>query len=437
MIIVVGGGIAGLATAHALRRAGQPVTVLEAAPRVGGKIRSVREGGCLLEDGPDGFMAHKPAALDLVRELGLERALIAPRPMQRPTWLHASQGLQPLPPGLALGVPTRWMPVLRSPLLSWRGKLRLACEPFMRRGRAPDESLASFVQRRLGQEALTRLVGPLASGVYAADPRELSLQAAFPQLAAMERTHGSLTRAMLQQRQGQPRGGMLSFTDGMEQLVEGLRARLEVETGRRVLAVAPSRVKLEGSEVREVSAVVLAVPPPAMATLLRPHDAELARRLEEIPTSSATLVHLVYDAEQVRRPLDGHGWVSGLPGLHKVRACSVVSRKYPGRSPGGSVQLRAFLPGLRGEGIDPALEELTPLLGLHGSPRLARTVVHQGTMPWYRVGHRQLVEWVEERTERQHPGLFLTGSGLSGIGVADCIEQGEKTAQRVLRYLAG
>jgi len=439
-VAIVGGGIAGLAAAYELQCRDVPFVLLEAGERWGGVIRSERADGFLLEAGPDTLLAQKPAALALARELGLESRLVPVNNEQRTLFVLHRGRLHALPDGMVLGVPTRVAPLVRTRLFSWPGKLRMAGDLVIPRGRVgADESIAAFFRRRLGHEALDRLGGPFLAGIHAGDPERLSLPANFPTLTALETRHGSLIRGLLASRPrsaGPPAPMFYSLRDGLGELVDALVARLPAASLRLHCPVRGLRRNGTGFVLRtgdaaelRARAVVLAVPPSRAAALLADVDSHVAAALGAVRSASTAAVYLGYRRSQVAHPLDGHGLI--VPedeGLH-TSACSFFSTKFPGRAPLGHVLLRGFLGGVRRpgsvDGSDDDLvkrvhDEMAPVLGLRGSPVLARVYRWPSATPQIEVGHRQRIAVLERRLTTL-PGLFLTGAGLRGTGIPDCV----------------
>jgi protoporphyrinogen/coproporphyrinogen III oxidase len=447
-IVVVGGGIAGLAAAHALHTRGVPFVLLEASGRLGGVIRTERIGGFLLEGGPDAILAQKPEAVDLCGALGLGDRLIPTNPEARAVYVLHRGRLHPLPEGMVLGVPTRIGPLLRSRLFSWPGKLRMALEPFMPRGPAEgDESIASFLQRRLGREAVRKLGEPLLAGIHAGDAERLSMRSTFPRLVDIEAREGSLMRAFLRGSTGAP---FRSLPEGLGELVGALVASLPARSCRtdspvRALRPGPGGwvVEAGGQPPFAARAVVLAVPAPRAIPLLQELAPEAAQLLSLIPFASTATVLLGYRRADVRHPLDGYGLL--VPRAEGLRTTAVgfFSTKFPGRAPEGHVLLRGFLggvhdPELLGES-DSALglrvqEEMAGPLGLSGTPVLARVYRWPAATPQMEVGHQSLVASLE-RELAGLPGLHLTGSGLRGTGIPDTI--GDATRAALLASEAG
>jgi oxygen-dependent protoporphyrinogen oxidase len=454
-VAVVGGGITGLAAAHELAGAGVPFALYEAQPRWGGVIRTERVAGFLLEGGPDSILTQKPDGVALCREVGLGESLV-PTSAPRTVYVLRRGRLHPLPEGV-LGIPNRIGPLVRTGLFSWRGKLRMGLDLVAPRGGGGDESIASFLRRRLGQEAVDLLGQPLMAGIHSGDPERLSLPATFPRLADLEARHRSLWRgfrAAARASGGAPSAAagsvsaFVSLRDGLGGLVEALVATLPPRSLRKGAAVAaltrdPSGFSLQMADGgREAaSEVILAVPARRAAGLLAPLDPELAGLLAAIPFVSTAAVFLGYRREDVAHPLDGHGvmlpWTEGL----RTSACTFFSSKFPGRAPQGHVLLRGFLGSPRDprvmESSDAELagivrEELSPLLGLRGEPMLVRVYRWPGGTPQMEVGHLERMTRVEARLAAR-PALWLAGAGLRGTGLPDCIADGRAAAAAVLR----
>jgi oxygen-dependent protoporphyrinogen oxidase len=466
-IVVVGGGIAGLAAAHRFvelaRDAARPLDLVlaEAAGRLGGTIRTERTDGFLLEAGPDSFISEKPWALALAERIGLGPRLRRTDDRFRRTYVVRRGRLEPLPEGFLLLAPTRVGPVLRSRVFSWRGKLRLALDVVLpRRTGGGDESLGRFVRRRLGREALERVAQPLVGGIYTADPDRLSLAATMPRFLALEQEHRSLILGLRRAaRPGEATGAsgarwslFVTLAEGMEELVSALAARLprgavRVGTPVAALGAAPEgwRVALADGRSLAADGVVLAGPAPRMAAVVGGVDEWLARQLGGIPQASSATVALAYPRTAVRHALDGFGFVTPRIEGRIALACTFSSVKYPGRAPEGFVLLRVFVGGAlqadlleRGDADLARLahDDVAALLGIAGAPVLSRVWRHPSTMPQYEVGHLDRVAAIETRLESL-PGLAVAGGSYRGVGIADCVHSGEVAAERLIARVKG
>jgi oxygen-dependent protoporphyrinogen oxidase len=472
-LVVIGGGITGLAAAHrVLEKAADAcdVVLLEAGDRVGGVIATERRGDLLLEGGPDSFITEKPAAIELCRRIGLADQLLPTNDQNRRTLLVRDGRLVPLPDGFQLLGPTRLLPFALSPVLSLRGKLAAAKDLVLPRGGPPpdgDESLASFVRRRLGREVLERLAQPLAGGIYTADPETLSLAATMPRFLELERAHRSVILGLRAQarRAGAAAAGtsgarfglFVTLRDGMSTLPATLASRLadRVRLRTPVRTIVPPngapqapggwRIALASGEELAADALVVAAPAPAAATLLRDVDAELARDLGAIAYASSAVVTLAYRRDQVPDPPRAFGFVVPATERRRVIAGSFTDVKYAGRAPADTVLLRLFVGGaLQPElfALDDdailraAREELRDLLGIVAEPTLSWLQRWPASMPQYHVGHAGRVAAIERRVAL-HPGLALAGNAYHGVGLADCVRSGEAATDSLLARLAG
>lgn len=451
-VAIVGGGITGLAAAQRLAERGLPFLLLEAQGRLGGKIRTEMVDGFVLEGGPDCFLSTKPAGPALCRALGIEGRLQGTDPAFARAFVKRRGRLHELPDGMSGLVPSRVLPLLATPLLSPLGRLRAALEPLVpARRNEGDETIASFASRRLGRESYEWLVEPLLSGIYAGDGRELSLEATFPQLAAMEREHGSLLRAMVTRRRsggGTVRSPFVTPRGGLGEIVEAIASRLPRESLRLGAAVEAVEggggeflLRLAGGETVSTETVLLTVPAFACAKVLAPFDAELARVLSEIPFVSTATVSLAFPASVVPRRLDGYGYVSPRAEGGPLVACTWTSNKFPGRVPAAHVLVRLFF-GRAGmdevvgredeELLGLARRELETLFGISAPPSLARVFRWPRGMPQYTVGHRERLVRIDRLLER-HPGLHLAGCSYRGVGIPDCIASGWRAADALAR----
>lgn len=462
-VTVVGGGIAGLAAAHRLielsRERNRPVdvTLLEATSRVGGVIRTERAEGFVIEAGPDSFLTERPWALDLCQRVGLTSRLVGTRGDNRKTYVVHDGELHSLPDGFLLMAPTQFRPLVETKLFSWPGKLRMAADLVLPRGaERSDESLAHFVTRRLGREALERVVQPLIGGIYTADPAELSLAATMPRFLEMERSKRSIIWSMWseqrraaaapRERSGARWSLFASFDQGLQTLVETLAQRLPegvVRLGRAVKTIerrATWTIATEAGESFEADALILAVPAHQAAQLLRSVDREVAEELAEIRYASSAIVTLAFEERQIGKRLDGFGFVVPYVEGRSILACSYSSLKYEGRAPQGRVLMRCFVGGAlqpellrQGDGdlVEAVRRELADLLNVGGEPALARVTRWDRAMPQYRVGHLDKLRRIEQLLA-PHRSLSLAGNAYQGVGIPHCINSGEVAAAKAL-----
>ncbi len=465
-LVVVGGGIAGLAAAQrAVQWCGErgrplELTLLEAEDRLGGTIRTERREGFLVECGPDSFLSEKPWALALCRRLGIDDRLVRTDDRFRRTFVAFRGRLHPLPDGFQLLAPTRLRPFLASGLFSWPGKLRMGLDLVLPRGVDPDESLGSFVRRRLGREALERVAQPLVAGIYTADPEELSLAATMPRFLELERRERSVILAMWRAARRAPEASagasgarwslFVTFAEGMEELIHALARRLPPGAVR--LKEPVTGITRDGARWRvgtgggglDADAVIFAPEAHRVARMVRYLDPGLAHLLEGIPYASSATVTLAFRRAAIAHALDGFGFVVPRVEQRPIIACTFSSVKYPDRAPAGHALLRVFLGGALDERAlerdDPTLvavarQQLVELLGARGEPLFTRVARYPTSMPQYHVGHGARVEAIEQCV-RRHPGLALAGGAYRGVGIADCVHSAEQAAERVLESSA-
>ena len=448
-VLVIGGGIAGLAAAYELELTGLDVRLLEASTRLGGVIHTERTDGWVIDTGPDALLAQKPAAVELCRELGLGDRLISTR-LPRTAYVLRDGRLCPLVEGSFLGFPVGVGALARSSLFTWPGKLRMACEVLVPRAHGDDESIASFTRRRFGNEALDYLGEPLLAGIHAGDAERLSMQALFPRLVNAERLAGSVLRSLRPLHvTPSPKGAFVSLPHGLGELVDALSSALRPGTVRlSASATELRRARVFTIESREASfqarAVILCVPAYVAAGLLRGIDTTLAAFCDTMPYASTATVAFGYRRGQVHHPLAGSGFVVPRVERSPLLAATWVTSKWPGRAPDGYVLLRGFLGGGRDphrlERTDEELlrvthDALADTLGIEGDPVVTRLSRFPRQSPQYEVGHLQRVAAIEQRLASV-PGLFLAGSGFRAIGIPDCIADGRGTAARAAAFVA-
>jgi len=459
-IAIVGGGISGLAAAYEIeqrRQAGTDVeyVLFESSSRLGGVLRTEQINGCIVEAGPDSFVTEKPWAADLCRSLGLGNELIGSNDAQRKTYILTRGRLVEMPDGLMFLVPTKILPTGLSPLFSWKTKLRMTQELFHPpRAADHDESVSAFVERHYGSEMVDRLADPLLSGVYGGEAANLSVRAVLPRFAEMERTHGSLGRAMLaarkKMRAGPKRTAPPLFTslrDGMQHLAESVVARLTpacTVTNAAVDAVQPEAggwIVSAGLNSDHFDAVIIALPALAAANVLRMASLDLSTELGAIRYTSSITVGLGYD-QDVRRSLPpGFGFLVPRSEGKQLLAATFVHNKFPHRAPEDRALLRCFFAGSNAENVWPLSDdqivgivrnELHEILGLRAEPLFARIYKWKSAMAQYGVGHLDRLDRIE-RLRQKLPGLALAGNAYRGIGVPDCVRSGRDAAAQLIK----
>jgi oxygen-dependent protoporphyrinogen oxidase len=470
LVVVIGGGITGLAAAHRLIECQSAsglkarVVVLEAAERAGGLIRTERHGDYLLEAGPDAIVTQKPAGLALCTRLGLGGELCELGGARAGAQILHRGRLHDVPQGFLMMAPTRIAPVLASSLFTWSGKLRMLAEPLVRRRRADcdDESLASFVRRRFGREVLERVAEPVIASLFTADAERLSLRMTMPRFLDLEAEAGSVTSGLRRAARAKARasvfghgtgkGGFVAFRAGTSRIVEAIALRLPdgcVRTDTRVASVAASPaggwvVRRQSGEPLRADAVIFACPGEDAARALNAHDEVLAAELSRLRYASCATVNVAYRKSEVGARLSGFGFFAPRGENAPILACSYVTEKFEGRAPEGFAVFRAFLggatrPGALDAGDDALIREthetLSRVLAISSAPAFTKVYRSERAMPQFDVDARETIASIDRRASA-HPGLFLAGSVAGAFGLPDCIRSGEQSAERAAAFLA-
>jgi protoporphyrinogen/coproporphyrinogen III oxidase len=458
-VCVIGGGISGLSAAYRLLEGGADVELLEGSTRVGGWLGSEQIDGAIVETGADSILSEKPWALTLARDLGLSDEIISTRPARRGAFVVRAQKLARVPEGFSLLAPADLSKFARSTLLSPRGRARTALDLVLPRSHAEDESLESFVVRRLGRELFDRLAQPLAGGIYGADPNRLSLRATMPRFLDLEQKYGSVIRGLrarvtsehdTQAASGARYGLFAAFRGGMQALVDALERALQgrIRTSSPVTSLARDeqgfRVEVGGEFIR-YDALVMALPAHRAAKALAGFDPELSRALGDIEYASAATVTLSWPREAIPHALDAFGFVVPTVEGRSVIASTWASVKWEGRAPAGKAVLRVFFGGHRGqhlvdygdsELIQLARRELGLLVGVSAEPDWTRVKRFVRAMPQYHLGHLERVDRIEQRA-RRHARFALAGNAYRGVGIPDAVKSGEQAARSLLEAERG
>jgi len=458
-VIVLGAGITGLSAAYELcerarkDRRKLEVIVLESSGRVGGKVMTEAKDGIVFELGPDSFITAKPDALALVRELGLSSELVKTHPTKKAIFVASKDGLQRLPEGMTL-LPSRLLPFVTTRLLSWKAKLRMALEPFVPLSADElDESLGSFVRRRLGREMLDKIVAPMLAGIFAGDPEAMSLQSTFPQLKELEAKGGIFKAMRAARKRPAPSSDVTMFMTlkgGLSRLIEALVSRLPAGTVRTHTGALS--IKRRGSEwqvtvpgaLLSCDAVISALPANALSTVLADADFELSNVLKEIPFVTTATVSLVYEKAGFSDPLDGFGFIVPRGEKRAITAATYTSTKFPNRVPKDLVMFRVFLGGAGREeaastdeaGLSRlARKELSEIMRLgEVHTKLTRSQRWEKANPQYNVGHALRLKRIESCLQG-HPGLFLAGCSYEGVGLPDCIRSGRDAGAKAYKRI--
>jgi len=462
-IVVIGAGISGLSTAFAIERlaseAGLEVEtqVVEKLDRTGGKIHSIQDQGYVCEWGPNGFLDSKPMTLELCDKLNIDGQLLRSNDNARKRFIYSEKKLHRLPEnGPAF---------LKSPLISWRGKIRLAGEMLVpKRTDGVDETLADFGRRRLGAEALNKLIAPMVSGIFAGDPETMSVKSCFPKIHSLEQEHGGLIKAMIklakkkkaEEKEGKvvasaagPGGVLTSFIEGIQELSDGAAKALsrEVRTEATVTNIEKKEggylLHLEDGSHLEAEVVVSAAPAYAAAAMLDELDSGAAELLRGIPYATMNVVCFGYQLDKIKYDLNGFGYLNA-----KAEGCNTLgtlwdSSIFPNRAPEGHALLRSMMGGGTNPGAielsedevkAKTMDDLKQIMGIDVEPDFVRIFRHRKAIPQYVVGHGERLQQLDEKMA-QHPGLFLTGNAFGGVGLNDCVNSSNLTAEKVIELL--
>ncbi len=462
-IAIIGAGISGLATAYAVEQQAEQagldveVLLLEKKSRTGGKILSVKEDGFLCESGPNGFLDNKPMTLDLCRQLQIDQQLLRSDDNARKRFIYSEQVLHQMPEnGPAF---------LKSKLISWPGKFRLAGEMVIPKRHAEgDETLAEFGRRRLGSEALNKLISPMVSGIFAGDPETMSLKSCFPRIHELEQEHGGLIKAMLKLARKKraevkagkvvasaagPGGVLTSFCGGIQELADGIGGALngKVLVGSGVAKIEQKKdgflLHLDDGQQLEAEMVVTAAPAYAVADMLNDLSDSSAKILRQIPYATMNVVCFGYLREQIAFDLNGFGYLipkaEGRSTLGTLWDSSIFSN----RAPDGMVLLRSMMGGAANPAaIDFSEDEvmartkndLRQIMGIKCDPEFVKIFRHHHAIPQYSRGHAQRLQQLDDSLG-DFPDLILTGNAFGGVGLNDCVHAANKAATKVITRL--
>ncbi|MCL1926473.1 MAG: protoporphyrinogen oxidase [Syntrophorhabdaceae bacterium] len=463
-IAIVGAGLSGMCTAFYLVRAlgnvgkDAEILIFESDSVPGGKLRTIRQDGFNIEWGPNGFLTNKPFGMDLVKDLGIEGRVVRSSDEARKRYVFSAGKLHRLPE-----TPVAFF---RSGLLSPAGRLRICYEPFAATSppESVDESVGDFARRRLGAEALEKLIEPMVTGIFAGDPDQMSLRSCFPMIRNLENRYGGLVRGMFslkieRARKGikmgmsaGPGGVLVSLDEGVQALTDTLASRLsdgihlnvsvnriERREGRYLLHLSENGV----SEEIEADIIVAATPAYDAVKLLAPLDEELAKALALIPYSPISVAALGYDAVILGNPLDGFGFLIPRGEKRKILGALWDSSVFPNRAPQGNALIRVMVGGVRAPELASLPEEellalvrseLRDTMGVYSRPVMARSFYHDRGIPQYLVGHGKVLEQIDARLAH-YPGLILNSNAYRGIALNDCVRESKLAAEKIANAL--
>ena len=461
-VVIIGGGITGLTTAYYLQKEAKAqglqieCKLLEASHRLGGKIQTVTKDGFVIEKGPDSFLARKKSGLRLVNEVGLGDRVVYNSTGK--SYVLVKGKLHPMPSGSVMGIPTKMTPFITTGLFSPLGKLRAAVDFVLPRDKTNgDQSLGVFFRRRLGDEVVENLIEPLLSGIYAGDIDQLSLMSTFPQFYHVEQKHRSLILGMKhitppKQRMKsaeKPKGIFSTITSGLQSLVDAIEAKLDdgiVQKGTRVDKVERGDQKYllraSSGESIEADSVVVATPHHVTQSMFSNYP--LFDDLKNMTSTSVATVALAFPKSAIKKDIEGTGFVVSRNNDYTITACTWTHKKWPHSTPDGYVLLRCYV-GRAGdeaivdqsddEIIKVVLDDLNKTMNISSNPEFSVVTRWKDSMPQYTVGHHDRIEKINEQIPVDMPGVFLAGGSYEGLGLPDCIDQGETAVKKVLQYL--
>lgn len=462
-VVIIGGGITGITAAYYLQKQAVEyglsldIKLVEASHRLGGKMQTVVKDGYVIERGPDSFLERKQSATRLANEVGMGDKLINNSSGQ--SFILVGERLYPMPGGSVMGIPTEVAPFVTTGLFSIPGKIRAVADLIIPRSPSKeDQSLGHFFRRRLGDEVVENLIEPLLSGIYAGDIDKLSLMSTFPQFYQVEQKYRSLILGM---RKGSPakpketnssvqkKGMFLTVSTGLQSLADAIEAKLLPQTvlkGHRIDKIkkygTSYQLELNNGERITADSIVVAVPHQTASSIFS--DYEFFSPFREMPSTSVANVALAFSKDAVKKDIDGTGFVVSRNGDYTITACTWTHKKWPHSTPKDKVLLRCYVgrPGDEtivdlsdDEIIKIALEDLNKTMSISTDPEFSVVTRWKDSMPQYTVGHKKRVESVKKRISEELPGVFLAGSSYEGIGLPDCIDQGEEAVEKVLQYL--
>lgn len=462
-VVILGGGITGLTTAFYLQKEAREkqlpleIILIEATHRLGGKIQTVVRDGFVIERGPDSFLARKQSASRLANEVGIGDTLVSNTAGK--SYVLAKERLHPMPGGSIMGIPTQIGPFITTGLFSLTGKMRAAADFIMPKSDpAQDQSLGHFFRRRLGDEVVENLIEPLLSGIYAGDIDQMSLMSTFPQFYEVEQKYRSLVLGMKKatpapkktpSSKGSKKGMFLTAKGGLQSFVEAIESKLDPNSilkGHRVENIRKTEngynIRLNSGDLLQADTVVSTVPHQVLPAIFPDH--EFFEVFEDVPSTSVANVALAFPKEAIEKDIDGTGFVVSRNSDYSITACTWGHKKWPHSCPEDKVLLRCFV-GRAGdetvvdlsddEIIKIVLEDMNKTMNITMDPEFAVISRWKNAMPQYTVGHKDRLAKVLDHVDKELPGLFIAGSSFEGLGIPDCIDQGEAAVEKVLNFI--
>jgi protoporphyrinogen/coproporphyrinogen III oxidase len=462
-VAIIGGGIAGLTAAFYLqkiihdKKLPLEIKLIEASQRLGGKMQTVIRDGFTIERGPDSFLARKTSMIRLAKEVGMEEQLVSNSTGK--SYVLVNDKLYSMPGGSIMGIPTEIGPFITTGLFSIPGKLRAAADFVLPRSEGnTDQSLGEFFRRRLGDEVVENLIEPLLSGIYAGDIDQMSLMSTFPQFYEVEQKYRSLIVGMkkttpskpkIQQPAEKKKGAFLTFKSGLQSFAEGIEAKLDPNSilkGHRVDKITKTNdqyeLYLNNGETLIADCIVAATPHKITQSMFS--DYRFFDPLKAVPSTSVATVALAFPEEAIKKDIDGTGFVVSRNGDYSITACTWTHKKWAHSTPKGKVLLRCYV-GRAGDEtivdlsddriIQIVLDDLSRTMDIGIQPEFAVVSRWKDSMPQYTVGHKQRLETIRKHIKSELPGVFLASASYGGVGLPDCIDQGEEAVKGVLEYL--
>ncbi|MEL3973371.1 protoporphyrinogen oxidase [Rossellomorea oryzaecorticis] len=458
-VVVIGGGITGLATAYYLQKEikeeNLPIQLklVEASHRLGGKIQTLIKDGYVIEKGPDSFVPQNSSPITLAKEIGIHDTLVSSA--WGKSFVIAGGELYPMPGGSIIGIPTQIAPFITTNLFSLTGKMRAAADFILPRSPVTDDqSLGKFFRRRMGDEVVDNLIEPLLTGIYAGDIDQLSLMSTFPELHHIEQKHRSLIagikKAASQTENEQKDGRFLTFSNGLQSLVDGVEVALGPQTINKGMKVSHIykeaeqgyTIEFTNGHTLDADSVVITTPHHSLQSMFP--SCPFMNYLKEMPATSVATVAMGFDQSAIRKNMDGNEFIVSRNSDYSITACTWTHKKWPHSAPDGKVLLRCYLGKSGDETIvdlsddqieQIVLEDLGKIVDLEGKPDFTVVTRYKDSMPQYTVGHKERTKALYQNLEEKLPGVFIAGSSFEGLGIPECIEQGEKVVRKVMQYM--